>query len=67
MKNAIATLTLRLNIPEHRVASVAKANGLDPANDADYEPILNALQSEIEDAPSDWLEYVTGEDVEVDG
>lgn len=67
MKNAVATLTIYLNIPEAKVRAIADGVGCDPANEGDRETILNAIQSEIEEGPSMFLEYATSEDVEVDG
>jgi hypothetical protein len=66
MKNAVATLRFSLNIPEHRVKTIAGGIGCDPENEGDEQTILEVLQSEIEESPADWLDYATSEEVEVD-
>jgi hypothetical protein len=63
--NAIATLRISLDIPEDVIHSLAKANGLDPSSDDDYEAVCQLLESEIEDSPSDYSQYERSTEVEV--
>ncbi len=65
--NAVGTIRIGLDIPEAVVESIAKRLNADTDTDEGREATLGALESEIEDSPSDYLNYATYTEVEVDG
>jgi hypothetical protein len=68
MKNAIATVTFHLNIPESEVAKILGRSMVKPddGTDAWHESACGAVEAAIQDDLRTYLEYGTEPDVEVD-
>lgn len=66
MRNALASVSFTLDIPEEHVARIAKNNELDPENDEHYERICNALHEWALDNWMTYLDWITAGEPEIE-
>lgn len=68
MKNALATVEFRLNVPEAKVRQILDQRMLTPddGSDAWYGSACNAIEAAIKDDLLTYLEYADEPEVEVD-
>lgn len=69
MKNALATVTFRLDIPEARVKQILGSAMTQPDDGSDewHEAACGAVEAAIQDDLLTYLEYGSEPEVEVDG
>lgn len=65
--NAVGSIRIGLAIPEQVVEAIAKRIDADTSTEDGRVAALEALESDIEDSPVDFLDYGTSTEVEVDG
>lgn len=68
MKNAIATVTFHLNIPEARVAQILERSMTQPDDGSDgwHSSACGAVEAAVQDDLQTYLEYADEPEVEVD-